>query len=112
MALRNVGLKSQKRIRIPKSSESTKRVSKKKKAPPKNKNKVTDTTKEVQKKVAKRSIVLIQVAKKRMDADVRVKLRKEVDPDASKIRVVGAKFIKKRDLLIRIGGSSKNIFEV
>lgn len=66
---------------------------------------VTVAPKPYHKKSVKCSIVLIQGTPEKTYADVLERLRKEIDPDASHIRVVGVIPTNKEDLLIRIGGS-------
>lgn len=63
-------------------SKGQKRIKKKKILPKKN-SKATEVPKQVQRKVAKRSTLLIQVATRKTYVDIRGKPRKEVDPDAS-----------------------------
>lgn len=70
----------------------------------KNKMREVPTSAESKKKVAQRSTILIQVAKRKTYATVLEKFRKKVHLDALHTRVVPAGSIKKGDLSIEIGG--------
>lgn len=98
--LRHITLKCQKN-RIPDSPKVTNRETKlKKEEAPQNTSKM-DAPKPVQKKRAELSTMLILAALGKACADVLGKLHKEFDPNASQIKVVGAKPTIKEELLIR-----------
>lgn len=72
---------------------------------------MTETLKQLQRMVAKRSTMLVQAGTGSSYANDLGKLRKKVEQGASHTRVVGKRPTKEGDLFMEIGGPSNKIFE-